>query len=99
MIALLLSCPSLSINIAGNVGVSENMQYNRNHYVDIVCDHCGKLYVMHVNKDDLNDFFRNEKMCIEAMPYLEPGERELLLSKTCGDCFDKLFGTGEDNET
>ena len=26
-----------------------------------------------------------------AFPYLTPGQREMLLSGLCGDCFDKLF--------
>lgn len=27
-----------------------------------------------------------------AMPQLSPDERELLISGTCGTCFDKMFG-------
>jgi len=26
-----------------------------------------------------------------AMPHLTPTERELLISRTCGACFDKMF--------
>ena len=26
-----------------------------------------------------------------AMPYLTPGQRELLISNTCEPCFDKMF--------
>ena len=31
------------------------------------------------------------KFIQDAMPYLTAGERELLISATCGDCFDKFF--------
>ena len=72
----------------------------RDYFVDIECQHCGSLHIMYVNKEDLQDFFSLRKLCIEAMPYLDAGERELLLSGTCGNCFDKMFGIQEyNNET
>jgi hypothetical protein len=30
-----------------------------------------------------------------AMPHLSPAERELLISRTCGPCFDALFAFDE----
>ncbi len=32
----------------------------------------------------------------DAMPYLTPDEREILISGTCGPCFDKMFGENWD---
>lgn len=68
---------------------------DRDHPVDIICDHCKRLYVFHVNKEDLDKFFAREKPIEDLLPYLDAGERELLLSRTCGDCFDELFGLGD----
>ena len=31
------------------------------------------------------------------MPYLNAGEREILISKTCDECFDKMFPYQEEN--
>ncbi len=36
--------------------------------------------------------WENGKVIQDAMPYLTPGEREVLISGTCGSCFDKMFG-------
>jgi len=37
------------------------------------------------------------KLAQDAFPYLSPEERELLISQTCGGCWDMLFG-GLDDE-
>jgi hypothetical protein len=32
----------------------------------------------------------------DTMPYLSADERELLISQTCGDCWEKMFGNCEE---
>ena len=58
------------------------------------CKSCGKTESMLVNPSDVADWQRGEYIQ-DAMPYLSPAERELLISGTCGDCFDRMFNFEE----
>jgi hypothetical protein len=44
-----------------------------------------------INPQDVIDW-QAGKYIQDAMPYLSKGERELLISGTCDECFDKMFG-------
>lgn len=60
----------------------------------VTCDMCKDGHILVVNDID----FKNWKggMTIQrAFPYLTRAERELLISKTCNTCFNKLFGKEE----
>ena len=46
---------------------------------------------IHVFPDDVTDW-QNGKLIQDAMPYLSADERELIISGTCGKCFDEMFG-------
>jgi len=35
--------------------------------------------------------WKKGKLIRQAFPYLNAGDRELLISGTCGDCFDNMF--------
>ena len=50
---------------------------------------------------DLNDLrrWKSGEIFIQEISYLSPVEKELLISATCGDCFDNMFGPGEDDES
>jgi hypothetical protein len=56
----------------------------------VICQTCYKKYTMHISK---NDFYAWEhgKYVQDAFPYLNADERELLISHTCGSCFDAMF--------
>jgi hypothetical protein len=54
------------------------------------CLFCGKVFSLFVDPDDL-DRWRDGELIQNTMPYLTADERELLISKTCGPCFDKTF--------
>jgi hypothetical protein len=54
------------------------------------CLSCGKVFSLFVDPGDL-DRWLNGELIQKAMPYLTVAERELLISKTCGPCFDKMF--------
>ena len=49
---------------------------------------------MSVNRQDVTDW-REGKHIQHAMPYLSADQRELLISGTCGDCCDEMFGGDE----
>ena len=54
------------------------------------CRLCKTEHILEVNPLDLIDW-ENGKHIQSAMPYLAPGERKLLISGTCEDCFHKMF--------
>jgi len=55
------------------------------------CRVCGDTHILMVNVQDAKRWMNGEKIQ-DAMPYLSSDERELLISRTCGKCFDKMFG-------
>ena len=54
------------------------------------CVSCKDTHVLMVNNHDLKRWEGGE-LIQNAMPYLTPDERELLISGVCGKCFDKMF--------
>lgn len=58
---------------------------------------CGRYFLLQIKKDDL-DGLKSGKTSINSLKYLTPSQRELLISKICGECFDSLFEDKEDKE-
>ena len=54
------------------------------------CRKCNDQVEMKVNIDDVTAW-ENGKLIQDAMPYLTPDEREILISGTCGPCFDNMY--------
>lgn len=52
------------------------------------CNYVEELYV------DPQDFFDwdNGKPIQDAMPYLNASQRELMISHTCDECWEKMYG-------
>ena len=67
---------------------------NRTDAFTVVCRHCETSHTLLVNITDVAEW-KLGKYIQDAMPYLSVDERELLISGTCGTCFDKMFGGGE----
>lgn len=65
---------------------------------DVVCLHCGCKYTIMFNDEDLNDWISGGKSIQDALYYLSDDERELLISNTCGPCFDQMFPPLDNNE-
>ena len=61
---------------------------------------CIKCHDVHILLVDSEDYaaWRQGELIQNAMPYLSPAEREILISGFCGRCFDEMFGEGEDDE-
>lgn len=70
----------------------------RDYKLDITCESCGQLYILDVDKKDFNDYMYHVKYIQDAMPYLTAGERELILSKTCNTCYNKMFEMEDEDE-
>lgn len=65
--------------------------------VMVTCRFCGTTHTMTVCIDDYFDW-QDGELIQRAMPYLTPGERELLKSQTCQDCWDKMMAGLPDEE-
>lgn len=57
----------------------------------VQCTVCKNILVLEVNSEDLESWKAGE-LIQNAMPYLTAGERELLKTGICGECFDMMFG-------
>jgi len=58
--------------------------------MDVKCDTCGGVFGVPILPKDF-DRWRNGEYIQVAAPYLTADERELLVSNTCGECFDRMF--------
>ena len=54
------------------------------------CNRCGGVTHIRFNANDWLDW-KEGKYIQEAMPYLNADDRELMISGTCGTCFDAMF--------
>lgn len=61
----------------------------------VYCRECQKTYVIPVEKEQIERWLAGG-FIQSVMPSLDAGTRELLVSGTCNDCFDKLFGEDEE---
>ena len=66
----------------------------RDGVVEVQCRCCGNMVDIYVNVEDF-DSWQNGEYIQNAFPYLSADEREILISQTCGPCFDKMFGEDE----
>lgn len=66
----------------------EKVEGNKNIYVN--CEYCGKEFLININSEDLFKW-QNGSFIQDVFDYLTPSERELIISGTCNDCFDKLY--------
>jgi hypothetical protein len=66
--------------------------------IEIKCKTCKKLYTVVVEQADYDTWQSDgrtggpKRHIQNALPYLSADDRELLISQTCGPCFDALFG-------
>lgn len=61
------------------------------------CPFCGRGNEVEVNEIDYLDWDDGVHVQ-DAFPYLSAGEREMLVSGICPDCWDKMFGQMEDED-
>ena len=68
---------------------------SRQDMIQATCQHCKESSELAVNKQDIIDWTAG-KYIQDAMPYLSADERELLISGTCGKCWENMFGGCEE---
>ena len=59
------------------------------------CHDCGETFTLEIELADFKRWLGGEK-AQNAFPYLSADERELIISGTCGKCFDALFDRSEE---
>ena len=62
-----------------------------------VCPYCHKKYIVNVEEQDYHDW-TYKRLAQECFPYLSSAERELLISGTCKECWNKMFKPFEEND-
>jgi hypothetical protein len=55
------------------------------------CHVCDSEYAIFLKYSDYFAWKNREGFIQDLIPYLSDAERELLISNTCGYCFDKMF--------
>lgn len=63
--------------------------------VEVICRECGVTYKLVVDMAAYTRWQRGEANIQACLPSLSPDDRELLISQTCGPCFDALFAPAE----
>jgi hypothetical protein len=72
---------------------------DRSFVLDIQCWKCKQFHIVVLSREDLLDWTSGAGPIEKILHYLSAGDRELLLSQTCSDCFDKMFSPdGIDND-
>jgi len=72
------------------------MKTTIDHKIPVSCNMCGASKEIGVNKGDYEKWARREGCIQDLLHYLSAGDRELLISATCDDCFKSMFGEPEE---
>ena len=68
---------------------------NRTMPISVRCCVCDTDHLILVNPQDLLDWTSGSGLIQDVLGYLSVDERELLISMTCGKCFDIMFGVDD----
>lgn len=64
---------------------------NLDFELECICNHCGYAENILVHECDYIAW-HNGVFIQDAFPYLSADQRELMISNTCGNCFEMFFG-------
>jgi hypothetical protein len=56
----------------------------------VACSQCSEIFDIRIRTEDVKKW-QSGALIQNVMPYLSDDQRELLISGTCGKCFDKIF--------
>lgn len=71
---------------------------NDDFTVPVQCRICGSNFDIKCNEDDFTKWKKGEGYIQDLLSYLSKDQRELLISGTCGKCFDEMFPPLEEEE-
>ena len=69
-----------------------------NDVLEVQCKHCGIVYTILANREDVVRWQAGEGYIQDVLAYLSAGERELLISGTCDNCWKNMFGSDEEDD-
>lgn len=58
----------------------------------IPCVCCSREYIVFVNAEDVEAWLSGSGLTQDVMGYLSENDREMLISRICPECWDKVFG-------
>ena len=62
-----------------------------NDVLEVPCKHCGITYTILADREDVKKWVAGEGYIQDVLAYLSAGERELLISGTCDNCWKNMF--------
>ena len=69
-----------------------------NDVLEVQCQHCGIVYTILANREDIVRWQAGQGYIQDVLAYLSAGERELLISGTCDNCWKSMFGSDEEDD-
>lgn len=73
------------------------MNDNRDYEFQVSCAQCKRTFTLRVRFEDYMLFDSPYRPHIQDIfPYLTPVERELLISHTCEECWNKMFSFNDE---
>ena len=69
-----------------------------NDVLEVPCKHCGILYTILADREDVTAWLSGSGYIQDILGYLSPAERELLISGTCDNCWKNMFGDDLDED-
>lgn len=71
------------------------MDTNVLHFVTQPCCVCAERSMLEVNRESYYEWKSGNALIQEAFPAMSAGERELLITGTHSECWEKIFGGEE----
>lgn len=62
----------------------------------VKCRSCGRDFMFNVTDEQYKQYVNGENLIQRIFPELSASQRELLISRTCEDCWNKLFSDYEE---
>jgi hypothetical protein len=70
----------------------DTMYDTNNNSINVTCNHCGSVTNILVDVDDYLEWQSGTGRYIQDIfDYLSAAERELMISQTCGSCWNNLY--------
>lgn len=77
------------------VGTFEGGAYRTYIHLGGYCRCCSGFQVVQVTPTQLAKWINAEDLIQNIFPDMDSDDREFLLSRTCGECFESMFAEGE----
>ena len=61
----------------------------------IRCRYCRESYIVPISEQEYLNWINKGTFVQDEFPKLDSNERELLISQTCGNCWNKIFNIDE----